>query len=84
MKYWNKDKEVRRRCWTKVQKPPQTPYRIEIGMTGTITRTYATNDDLKRWCQQQDSTGKFYFYYGSDNWWFENPEDAVIFKLKWS
>jgi len=67
MKFWNKQKEVRRRCWVKVHRIP-----------GRIS-----NQELKVWCQQQSSTGKFYYYYGADSWWFENKEDAVMFVLKW-
>ena len=67
MKYWNKDKEVRRRCWTRVTKVP--------GKSST--------QEVKRWCQHQTSTGKFYYYYGSDSWWFELSDDALAFKLRW-
>lgn len=70
MKYWNKDKEIRRQCWTKVNRPKQL---YQIG-----------DSELKRWCQLQTSTGKFYVYYGSDTWWFEKSEDAVMFALRWS
>lgn len=44
------------------------------------------NDYLKErflWCQHNSSTGKFYRYYGSDTWWFENKEDALLFSLRW-
>lgn len=70
MKYWNKDKEVRRRCWTKISRPKNL---YHIG-----------DQELKRWCQQQSSDGKFYVYYGTDTWWFERSEDAVLFALRWS
>lgn len=70
MKYWNKDKEIRRRCWTRIPRPKNL---YHIG-----------DQELKRWCQQQSSTGKFYVYYGTDTWWFERPEDASWFALKWS
>ena len=69
MKYWNKDKDVRRRCWTCVSRPR------------AISSRYT---EIKRWCQQQSSTGKFYVYYGIDAWWFEKKEDAVMFTLRWS
>lgn len=69
MKYWNKDKDIRRRCWTKVKRSSS----FEIG-----------NREMKRWCQQQSSKGKFYYYYGSPNWWFERAEDATMFVLRWS
>lgn len=68
MKFWNKDKDVRRRCWTKVTRTPSRH----------------SNQEMKRWCQLQSSKGKFYYYYGSPNWWFERSEDAVMFSLRWS
>ena len=67
MKFWNKDKDVRRRCWVKVSR--------------AFTR--ASNQELKVWCQRQSSTGKFYYYYGAASWWFEHKEDAVMFALRW-
>lgn len=68
MKYWNKDKDIRQRCWTKVVVGPNT-----VG-----------DNVLTRWCQQQSSNGKFYKYYGSSTWWFERSDDAVFFLLRWS
>lgn len=68
MKFWNKDKEIRKRCWTVVA-------RKHYGST--------SNYELKRWCQQHPSKGKFYYYYGSCNWWFERPQDATLFALMW-
>jgi lipopolysaccharide/colanic/teichoic acid biosynthesis glycosyltransferase len=68
MKYWNKDKHVRQRHWTKVTRKP--------GIAG--------NQEIKRWCQLQSSTGRFYFYYGSNSWWFEHDADATLFVLRWS
>lgn len=70
MKYWNKDKNIRRRCWTKIDRPKNL---YHIG-----------DAELKRWCQQQPSRGKFYVYYGTDTWWFEDPKDAELFVLRWS
>lgn len=69
MKFWNKDKEVRRKHWTRVQRPKNL---YNIG-----------DQELKRWCQLQASSGKFYCYYGTDTWYFEKPEDATWFLLKW-
>lgn len=66
MKYWNKNKNVRQRCWTRV----------------SIIQS-KNPSEIKRWCQEYPSAGKFYFYYGSNNWWFEKSEDAIIFTLKW-
>jgi hypothetical protein len=68
MKYWNKDRDIRRRCWARVVR----------------ARGATPDSEVKRWCQQQSSTGKFYFYYGTDTWWFERSEDAVLFTLRWA
>lgn len=70
MKFWNKDKHIRRRLWTKVLRPKNL---YHIG-----------DSELKKWCQQQTSKGKFYVYYGTDTWYFENKEDATWFLLRWS
>ena len=70
MKYWNKDKAVRYRCWTKVKldtRIPRYPYAL-----------------LKRELQLNSSPGKFYMYHAGDYVWFEREEDAVMFSLKWS
>ena len=69
MKYWNKDKDVRRRLWTKVKVPQHCMY---------------PNSEAKRWCQQHPSEGKFYYYYGVDSWWFEHEQDATLFLLRWA
>ena len=45
MKYWNKDKEIRRRCWIKVPRSKNL--------------YHVSDAELKRWCQQQPSTGNF-------------------------
>lgn len=68
MKYWNKDKDVRHRCWIKIVR----------------AKGRHSDSEVKRWCQQNPSTGKFYYYYGNSTWWFERPEDATLFILRWS
>lgn len=68
VKFWNKDKDVRKRCWTSVP---------------TVVGKHS-KQEMKRWCQLQSSKGKFYYYYGTPTWWFENPEDATMFLMKWS
>ena len=83
MKFWNKDKEIRKRCWTKVPRPRRTAQWQLVGGKATFTHDIPS-DELKRWCQQQSSTGKFYYYYGADSWWFENPHDATHFLLRWA
>lgn len=69
MKYWNKDKEVRKQYWTRIHYEP-------FGKNNKY--------DINRWCRQQPSTGKYYVYFGTNNWWFERSEDAVLFALRWS
>jgi hypothetical protein len=83
MKYWNKDKETRRTHWTKVSHPRKY---VLMSLPGGWARmpSDVSTQELKRWCQLQPSTGKFYHYYGADSWWFERPEDATFFVLRWS
>jgi len=69
MKYWDKDRDLRVSSWTQIQRPKNL---YHIGDT-----------ELKRWCQEQSGDGKFYVYYGTDTWWFERREDAVMFTLRW-
>lgn len=79
MKFYNKKKEYRN-TWTKVEGP-----------------AYFLRDAAKVWCQRYESNGRFYFgkpAYSIDVeipfiqiswlWYFENKEDAVIFKLVWT
>lgn len=68
MKFWNKDKDIRRRCWTKINR----------------SQGANTDTEVRRWCQLQSSNGKFYHYYGNNSWWFERPEDATWFALNWA
>ena len=68
MKFYNK-KKILRSDWTKV-----VPANLAIG-----PRPF-----LRDWCKQQESDGRFYYYYGSPAWWFEKPEDASHFLLRWS
>lgn len=42
------------------------------------------NKERLKWCREYPSNGRFYRYYGNSNWWFEYPEDAVMFAMKWS
>lgn len=83
MKYWNKDKDIRRRCWTKVTHPMRTA-RWVLNSGDAIFTEYVPADELKQWCQQQASTGRFYHYYGADTWWFEKSQDATHFLLRWA
>jgi len=70
MKYWNKDKEIRRRYWTKVKLDDGIP----LWAPAVKERT--------AWCKKQQSQGKFYHYFHT--WWFEHAEDATMFVLRWS
>ncbi len=69
MKYWNKDKDIRKKNWTRVELKPQIMWAHEIS-------------SKTKWCKQQSSTGRFYHYYNT--WWFERAQDAVLFTLRWS
>jgi hypothetical protein len=69
MKNWNKSKDVRQRCWHRVGPGPKV-------------YDSSTFNQIKRWCWDHPSKGKFYFgpYTG---WWFECEKDAAWFILKW-
>lgn len=70
MKWWNKDREIRRKTWTKINLDKGYPLWAH---------------DVKKvteWCKAQNSPGKFYHYFHT--WWFEYPQDATLFALKWS
>ena len=82
MKYWNKDKQVRVRCWIQVTHPKKYSLMPVQGGWARFNADVPTTE-LKRWCQLQHSPGKFYHSYGTDSWWFEKHEDAMLFSLRW-
>ena len=79
MKYWNKTKEVRLRCW----------YKISLTRNTSLvnTRSYSgwtridSFDSVKRKLQNHHSNGKFFMSLGIREIWFELQEDAVWFSL---
>lgn len=73
MKFWNKQKDVRLRCWTCVQLPCRVAY------SGWIMRTSYTS--LKRKLQNMSSKGKFYMPLLKKEIWFERSVDATWFIL---
>ena len=81
MKYWNKDKRIRQEHWTKVD--IAEPSVKEILAMMRAGKNLPIREHIKYWCQHQESTGKFYHYYGSTTWWFEREEDAAWFILNW-
>lgn len=63
--------------WNKTKK-----YR-ELHWT-TVAIAPGSWDEMKLWCQRHPS--KYRFYSGSHEryaWYFEDPEDALVFKLVW-
>jgi len=42
------------------------------------------SSEVEEWISNHESDGKYYHYFASANWWFELPEDAMMFKLRWS
>lgn len=81
MKYWNKSKRTRQQCWTAVQRPIVWS-RIPGG--NAAFPEMQRIDEMKLWCQQQASTGRFYFKGNDTTWWFELGKDATWFVLNWS
>lgn len=69
MKHWNKSKKARLQHWHRVGK-------------GARVYTSTGFDEIKKWCWDHPSNGRFYFgpYSG---WWFEHKKDAAWFILKW-
>jgi hypothetical protein len=41
-------------------------------------------DAAHKWCREQASDGNFYHHYTNTRWWFEKPEDAVFFAMRWN
>jgi uncharacterized protein YaeQ len=82
MKYWNKGKELRIRCWIKVTLPKD---RIVLGPGTTFAGWTRRNsfDDLKRELQHHPSKSRFYMMILKKEVWFENSYDALEFKLRW-
>lgn len=80
MKFWNKQKEVRLSCWTKItlSLPKTHPY-LGGHFQGWTRRDRF--DDAKRALQHNSSDGKFYMSIMNREIWFELREDAVIFAL---
>lgn len=83
MKYWNKNKKVRERCWHRVDKDPPSLEEIKQYINH-LRFDLVDHDTLKVWCQQQHSTGRFYHRWGDGTWYFELHDDAMWFKLKWT
>ena len=81
MKYWNKSKKTREKCWTRVQRR----VKVSKGLYGIddVLLEFQREDEMKRWCQKQSSNGRFYFSAGNPNWYFEDEKDATWFLLKW-
>ena len=73
MKYWNKRRRFRDAGW----------YQVTLSDSRRIYDTIEWNQ-LKVWCQQQPSLGKFYSGpYGRRVWYFELESDATWFALNW-
>ena len=70
MKYWNKDKHVRQRCWHHVPID-----RCKLG-------NYSWND-IKRAVQLHPSSGKFHMDFPHATLSFSLKADAVYFALLW-
>lgn len=83
MKYWNKQKEVRLRCWTKITLKVEmsNPY-LNSGWSGWSLRS--KYDAVKFALQQNPSQGKFYMNIMARDIWFELQEDAFLYTLSGS
>jgi hypothetical protein len=61
----------------------QKEYRRQHWVTAPSPST-ANMQHAKVWCQQNSSSGKFYFHFTNTRWWFEKSDDALAFSLVWS
>ena len=71
MKYWNKDKKIRERCW----------HRVSINRSKLADCSW---QDIKHMLQLYPSTGKFFMKFAYASIEFELESDAVWFTLRWS
>ena len=78
MKYWNKQPELRERCWFRVELKSDRILNRNGGITYFIEYLWKSNQ-LKTTLQQNSSTGKFYC--DGNVFWFERSEDATWFRL---
>ena len=82
MKFWNRRKEVRLRCWTCVKlhlNDQQNQKHWVEDFQGFLTHTEFNK--LKRELQLNPSRNKFYMNVLQKEIWFENSKDAVWFSL---
>lgn len=83
MKFWNKQKHLREKSWTKVSLPrdPCISGYYYFQYDGwTRRREY---EDQKRDLQLLSSKGKFYMTMSHKDIWFEKEKDAAMFILRW-
>lgn len=66
MKFWNKDKRIRKTHWYAVERPNHKEW---------------TYQQIKHHLQLLPSPNKFYLYYAGGYIWFESAEDALMCKL---
>lgn len=83
MKYWNKSKDVRLRCWTCVRLYNPEKRAKERCFVGDYNgwSSWRKFDELKLELQRQPSKGKFYMDIMVMEVWFERARDATWFTL---
>jgi hypothetical protein len=81
MKYWNKQKEVRLRCWTCIQLQKEKSIWIKDYPGWSWLTEY---DNLKIELQRSPSKSRFYMRHTIKEIWFESAKDATWFALKYS
>ncbi len=80
MKFWNKRKEVRLRCWFCVKLHLKNNH---PGLSGNFQGfiRYSDYDKLKVELQNNPSKGRFYMNLMQREVWFQDSKDAVWFSL---
>lgn len=83
MKFWNKSKDVRLRCWYKISLSQDQPQRGNAFRPYEGWSNYRDFDYVKRRLQLYQSKGKFFMEINNKNIWFERKEDVIWFSLTW-
>jgi hypothetical protein len=84
MKFWNKQPNVRARCWTKISLPQEDHHGMYPNGVQTFYGWFQRRpfEELKQKLQNNPSKGKFYMMILNKDIWFERGVDATWFILQ--
>jgi N-acetyl-beta-hexosaminidase len=81
MKYWNKKRG--REGWHAIEMSDCYMNHVAPNSSIRHSRSYVYGVQLKAWCQNYPSKGRFYYKYFGRFWYFEYEQDAIMFSLTW-